>query len=70
MRHIDKVMSGYCMQSILLLLLLLLFFFDLLVFETEGRHANVKAQEAVTGGALYRIFVYHVRRRGICLGAI
>ena len=23
-----------------------------------------------TRGALYRIFVYHVRRRGVCLGAI
>ena len=28
------------------------------------------SSKVITGGALYRIFVYHVRRRGICLGAI
>ena len=33
-------------------------------------HNTVNLAKHCTGGALYRIFVYHVRWRGICLGAI
>jgi hypothetical protein len=35
----------------------------------EGREA-VNFHQSNTRGALCRIFVYHVRRRGICLGDI